>query len=242
MMEWTAKEHLSHDVIVIGCGAAGLRAAIEAAGEGLDVCVLSKTGRGLGTSTVMSRGHFAGESTGWTRQQHRESTLRAGKGLNLIESVDALIQDAPECLEEMVRWGLRAVAKGGQLFALGPPPVWGREVIRCLLERAMGAGVRFRSGLSVAAVRMVEGTARVLCYAVPRGEWVAFSSRALVLATGGAGALYQRHDNPQGMLGEGYTLALEAGARRVVLTASPDGEGIYRRLGFVTVGHVERYA
>ncbi|MFF0455729.1 GNAT family N-acetyltransferase [Nocardia africana] len=40
----------------------------------------------------------------------------------------------------------------------------------------------------------------------------------------------------------GLALALEAGARRIVLTASPDGEGIYRRLGFVTVGHVERYA
>jgi succinate dehydrogenase/fumarate reductase flavoprotein subunit len=211
-MEWKVGEHLSHDVIVIGCGAAGLRAAIEAAQGGLDVCVLSKTGRGLGTSTVMSRGHFAGERTGWTREQHRESTLRAGKGLNLIESVDGLIQDAPESLEEMVRWGLRAVPEKGQLYAMGPPPVWGREIIRCLLDRARGAGVRFRSGLTAAAVRMVEGAARVLCFAFPRGEWVTFSSRALILATGGAGALYQRHDNPQRMLGEGYALALEAGA------------------------------
>ena len=72
-------ERFSHDVIVIGCGAAGLRAAIAAAEAGLDVCVLSKAGRGLGTSTLMSRGHFAGARTGWTPEQHREATLRPAR-------------------------------------------------------------------------------------------------------------------------------------------------------------------
>ena len=205
-------ERFSHDVIVIGCGAAGLRAAIAASEAGLDVCAFSKAGCGLGTSTVMSRGHFAGARTGWTPEQHRESTLRTGKGLNDGTLAETLIRDAPERLDELVRWGLRAVTKKGQLFALGPPPVWGREIVRCLMERAAGAGVRFRSGLTAARIRFREGTARILCFSARSGEWVRFSSRALVLATGGAGALYLRHDNPRHMFGEGYALALEAGA------------------------------
>ena len=79
-------------------------------------------------------------------------------------------------------------------------------------ERAAGAGVRFRSGLTAAQIRVMEGAAGVLCFSPRSGDWVRFSARALVLATGGAGALYLRHDNPQHMLGEGYALALEAGA------------------------------
>ena len=205
-------ERFSSDVIIIGCGAAGLRAAIGAAEGGQSVCVLSKASHGLGTCTVMSRGHFAGARTGWTAEQHRESTLRAGKGLNRNELVDTLIQDAPERLDEIIRWGLQGVFKSGQLYAMGPPPVWGREIVRCLFEKAASVGVQFRSGLTMARIGVREGAVEVLCYAVERGEWVGFFSRALVLATGGAGALYLRHDNPQRMLGEGYALALEAGA------------------------------
>ena len=160
----------------------------------------------------MSRGHFAGARSGWTLEQHREATLRAGKGLNDGGLSDALIREAPGRLDEMVRWGLQGVVEKGQLYVLGPPPVWGREIIRCLWERAAGAGVRFRCGLTAAQIRVMEGAAGVLCFSPRSGNWVRFSARALVLATGGAGALYLRHDNPQHMLGEGYALALEAGA------------------------------
>jgi succinate dehydrogenase/fumarate reductase flavoprotein subunit len=205
-------ERFSHDVIVIGCGAAGLRAAVAVAEAGLDVCILSKAGRGLGTSTIMSRGHFAGAPVGWTREQYRDATLRAGKGLNRSDLTEFLIQDASERLDEIVRWGLQGVMEKGQLYAMGPPPVWGKEIIRCLLDRAIRVGVRFRSGLTVTGIRSSEDGAGILCYSALKGEWVGFSSRALVLATGGAGALYLRHDNPRRMLGEGYVLALEAGA------------------------------
>jgi len=201
-----------NDLIIIGCGAAGLRAAIAAAEEGQNVCVLAKASQGLGTCTVMSRGHFAGARTGWTSEQHRQSTLRAGKSLNQNELVDTLIQDAPDRLDEILQWGLQGIVKNGQLYAMGPPPVWGKEVVRCLFAKAAGAGVHFRSGLTVAGIHILEGSVGILSYTVEKGEWIGFSSRALVLATGGAGALYLRHDNPQRILGEGYALALEAGA------------------------------
>jgi fumarate reductase (CoM/CoB) subunit A len=203
-------EKVFHDVIIIGCGAAGLRAGIAAAQEGQSVCVLSKASHGLGTCTIMSRGHFAGAR--WTPEKHRESTLRGGRNLNEREVVDVLIDEAPGRLEEIIRWGLQGVVKNGQLYAIGPPPVWGREIVRCLYEKAIASGVQFRSGFTVERIRVVDGAPRILSYSAEKGEWVGFLSRALVVATGGAGALYLRHDNPQRMLGEGYALALEAGA------------------------------
>jgi aspartate oxidase len=126
--------------------------------------------------------------------------------------MEALVQDAPLRLEELVRWGLKGVMEKGQLYAMGPPPVWGREIIRCLRDRAAGVGVRFLSGLTVAWIGAGERGAGCLCFSAHRGEWLGFSARSLLLATGGAGAWYSRNDNPQRMLGEGYSLALEAGA------------------------------
>ena len=205
-------EHISYDVMVIGCGAAGLRAAIAAAERDCTVGVISKASRGLGTSTVMSRGHFAGALEGSTPGEHRLSTLRAGKGLNETHLVDALVEDAPGRLEEMVKWGMPSAMEKGQLYTIGPPPVWGKEIVRCLCRVAETRGVRFNSGLTVAGMRILDGTVGVLAYASARNEWVGFSSCAVVLATGGAGALYMRHDNPQRMLGEGYALALYSGA------------------------------
>jgi fumarate reductase (CoM/CoB) subunit A len=203
-------ETIPYDVIIVGCGAAGLRASIAAAQEGQNVCVLSKASHGLGTCTIMSRGHFAGAR--WTPEKHRESTLRGGRSLNERELVDVLVDEAPERLEELIRWGLQGVIKNGQLYAIGPAPAWGREIIRCLYEKALASGVQFRSGFTVAEIRVMNGGPGILCYSAERSGWFGFVSRALVLATGGAGALYLRHDNPQSMLGEGYALALEAGA------------------------------
>ena len=205
-------EQNSFDVIVIGCGTAGLRAGIAAAKEGSEVCVLSKASQGLGTCTVMSRGHFAGAREGWTQDEHREATLRAGKDLNQPDLVDALVEDAPERLSELIRWGLHGVVEKGQLYAQGPPPVWGKEIIRCLFAKALRSGVRFRSGIMVTSIRVEEGAAGVLSYETASNSWLGLSSRAVILATGGAGGLYLRHDNPRRMMGEGYALALRAGA------------------------------
>jgi fumarate reductase (CoM/CoB) subunit A len=85
--------------------------------------------------------------------------------------------------------------------------------VRCLVARNRALGTRFMDHLIVAGLCMVEGSAGVMGYPVNSGHWVTVTSKALILATGGAGALYVRHDNPRGILGSGYVLAMEAGAR-----------------------------
>jgi succinate dehydrogenase/fumarate reductase flavoprotein subunit len=201
----------SADVLIIGSGAAGLKAAIAAADAGCRVLVLSKGLPAKGTSTIMSLGVFAG-APGGEPAEHRKRTLAAGRAINQTELVDALIEEGPQVLQEIMDWGVRAVTRNGLLFTMGRPPVWVDDVLQGLLARAADRAVRFMGGMVVARLSVADGTGAVLAYSTVRKNWCLFSCKSLILATGGAGALYLRHDNPQRMLGEGYALALDTGA------------------------------
>ena len=205
-------DHLNVDVLVVGSGAAGLRGAIAASEEGAKVCVLSKGPPGLGTSTVLSYGILAGAQEEGSSESHRKRTIQAGRGINQQELVDVLVEEAPMRLQELLRWGIHAVALQGCLFAEGRPLVWGEEIVRCLMIRARTLGIQFLGGLTVCRILVRGGMVGSLAYSSVGNRWIVFCSRSLVLAAGGAGALYLRHDNPGQMLGEGYILALDAGA------------------------------
>ncbi len=206
-------EGIRCDVLVVGSGAAGLRAAISAAQQGCRVIVISKGPPGMATSTILAGGAFAGAGVGLSEEEHRSRTLQAGRGINERVLVETLVAEGPERLRELMDWGMRGVVAHGYLHALGRPPVWGQEIVRCLVERARGAGVRFLSGLQVARLASRDGRLSSLAFGGKDGQWRAVAGGAVVLAPGGAGALYRRHDNPQRMLGDGYALALEGGAR-----------------------------
>ncbi len=197
---------------MVGAGAAGLRAAIEAAKEGSCVLVLCKGAPGGGTSTVLSGGVFRGASQGKDPGSHRLDTLRAGRGLNNIALVEILVQESPVRLQELLDWGLQAETRGGFLFASGAAPVWGKPILECLMAKARQAGVRFMGSTVLASICPTEAGLGALAYRIKDGKWLGLRCKALILATGGAAALYARHDNPQSMLGQGHCLALEAGA------------------------------
>ena len=205
-------ERLSCDVLVIGTGAAGLRAAAAAGRRGLKVCVLSKGKPGKASCTGFSGGVMAGTPEGSSSETHFERTLMAGRGLNDVELVSVLVEEAPLRLRELMEWGMKGVFQEGYLYALGRPPVWGEEIIRCLLRMNMALGTEFLGEMAVCDMTICEGAAAVAACGAKRGRFLGISSGAVVLATGGAGALFLRHDNPRGILGEGYVLALEAGA------------------------------
>ena len=205
-------EHLSCDVLVIGSGAAGLRAAIAAREKGLQVSVVSKGSPGKATCTWLSGGVMAGTPPGDKPEEHLERTLLAGRGINQRELVEVLVAEAPQRLQELISWGIRAEYLNGYLYAQGRPPVLGEEIIRCLIQRNQALGTRFPGNMLVTDLVMEEGSAGVSAYAQQSGTWFVITARALVLASGGASALYLRHDNPSRMLGNGWRLALEAGA------------------------------
>lgn len=206
-------KNFSYDVLVVGSGAAGLRAAIAAREKGAGVCVISKGNPGKMTSTILSGGAFAGAEAGSLQNVHLKRTLQAGRGINQRELVEALTEEGPARLQELREWGLQAEVQHGYLFSKGHPPIWGEEIVRCLVGKAKAVGVDLVGGVEVARLELQEGRVGAAAHSAVLGDWITFTSKALVLATGGAGALYLRHDNPRRMLGEGYSLALETGAR-----------------------------
>jgi succinate dehydrogenase/fumarate reductase flavoprotein subunit len=205
-------EHFDCDVLVIGSGAAGLRAAIAARTMGCNVAVISKGSPGKGTCTILSGGVFAATAPGEPFETHLNQTLKAGRGINQLELVDTLVEEGPLRLQELVKWGLKGRFHRGNLISEGRPFIWGEEIINCLAQQARRMGVRFLSGILVADLKSQPEKSVVLAYRTAMNRWLAISAKAVVLATGGAGGLYYRHDNPKRMLGDGYGLALAAGA------------------------------
>jgi succinate dehydrogenase/fumarate reductase flavoprotein subunit len=205
-------EHLMCDVLVIGSGAAGLRAAIAAKEKGVDVLVISKASPGKGTCTVVSGGVFAAAQDKSSIDAHFDQTLRAGRGLNQKELVRVLVEEGPSRLEELVAWGIKADFHEGYLHSHGRAPIWGEEIIKCLYGKASGLGVRFLNGLLVTDIKARRRGMGLSAFSVNANRWFVLTAKAVILAAGGAGALYYRHDNPKRMLGDGYCLALKAGA------------------------------
>ena len=205
-------EHFDCDVLVIGSGAAGLRAAIAAKSFDCDVAVISKGSPGKGTCTILSGGVFAGTAPGEPFETHLKQTLNAGRGINQLELVDNLVEEGPLRLQELVQWGIKGSFHRGNLISEGRPFIWGEEIINCLTHKAGTMGIRFLSGFLVADLKSQPEKSGVLAYRVDTNRWLGIHAKAVVLAAGGGGGLYYRHDNPKRMLGDGYSLALAAGA------------------------------
>ncbi|MGP8051704.1 MAG: FAD-dependent oxidoreductase [Desulfobaccales bacterium] len=205
-------EYLSCDVLVLGSGAAGLRAASAARQAGLEVLVISKGKPGKSTCTGFSAGVMAGSQNAAALETHLERTLEAGRGLNQRELVELLVQEAPRRLQELMDWGIQGKFLNGYLYAQGRPPLLGEAITHCLLQKNRDLGTRFMGDLLVTDLLTADGVAGVNACRPATGAWLAITAKAVVLATGGAAALYLRHDNPKGILGDGYRLALQAGA------------------------------
>ena len=205
-------EVIGADIWVVGSGAAGLAAAIAARRQGLDVKVVGKARPGRGTATLLSGGGFAGAWDGGKAEDHRNRTLTAGRGLNEHDLVEALVAEAPERFRELIDWGLDVESRPGHINAKGRAPLFGEQIVRCLVAKAEEVGVAFQSHLVVRALAVDDDGVFLVAHAPDKEGWVGLVGRAVVLASGGAGALYRRHDNPQRITGDSYAIAFAAGA------------------------------
>ena len=206
-------QRIDCDVLVIGSGAAGLRAALAAAESGADVCLVTKATAGKGTCTTFSGGVFSAPARGTSAERHYRLTLQAGRGLNQKELVAVLVEEAPVRLQELMDWGLPGVFHRGELHTLGRAPVWGAGISACLLAICRKTGVRFLEKATVTTLKSFEaGWGALACRQRASEPWQFLAAGAVVLAAGGAGALFRRSDNPKQIIGNGVDLALEAGA------------------------------
>src|SRR3954464_2986208 len=217
-----------HDVLIIGAGGAGLRAAIEALAQGVSVGVVCKSLLGK-AHTVMAEGGIAAAMANVDTKDdwrtHFRDTMRGGKFLNNWRMAQLHAQEAPERVRELEQWGalfdrtadgrILQRAFGGHTFKrlchVGDRT--GLEMIRTLQDRGVQMGIDVYMECTV--TRLLTDSGRVcgaFAYWRENGRFVVFKAKSIVLATGGIGKAYPITSNSWEYTGDGMALAYEAGA------------------------------
>jgi len=228
----TATEHLRSietDVLVIGGGLAGLRAALSARQSGVRVLVAGKRHVGRSGSSVNTTGGYAAVMSELNsdddKKLHRIDTIVGGGFVNDRRLVRSLVDDAPDRLRELLALGVEFRCDNGhyhlspsgdhtQSRVLNPKNMRGTDLTLPLREAAVAAGVEFIEDCAVLDLLHDEGRI-VGAIAAHRFkvEGYILHARSTVLAVGGAGRMFPTTSNPVDVCGSGYALALRANAR-----------------------------
>jgi len=225
-------EHHEYDVLIIGAGGAGLRAAIEASQRGLNVGIVTKSLLGK-AHTVMAEGGMAAAmgnvypEDNW--MVHFRDTMRGGKYLNNYRMAELHAKEAPDRVWELEQWGAlfdrtgdgKILQRdfGGHRYArlahVGDRT--GLELIRTLQQKVVSMGTDvFMECKVLQLVHDAEGrVAGCVGYWRATGEFVTFRAKAVILATGGAGKSWKFTSNSWESTGDGLAMALWAGAKLI---------------------------
>jgi succinate dehydrogenase / fumarate reductase flavoprotein subunit len=219
---------LEHDVLVIGAGGAGLRAAIEASLQGSRVALITKSLLGK-AHTVMAEGGMAAalanvdDRDNW--RVHYADTMRGGQYLNNWRMAEIHAKEAPDRVRELEAWGAvfdrtddgRILQRnfGGhrypRLAHVGDRT--GLEMIRTLQDYAVHRGIDVYMEHTIITLLTDDGrVAGAMGYDRERGRFKVFRAKATVMATGGLGRAYRVTSNSWEYTGDGYALAYDAGA------------------------------
>jgi len=202
------------DILILGSGGAGLRAAIEVKSQGLKAVLVSKAPAGMNNCTVVAGGGFRAALGGLTPEEHAKETVEIGKGLNDKRLVEIFTTEGPKRVLELRNYGVEVRVHSAGASVGSIPTLMGLGMTKPMVEYAKSKGVEFID--NVVVTRLLKKGDRVVGavgYDVKRGGFITFSAKAIVLATGGAGAIYKRTDCPVRTTGDGYSLGLQAGAR-----------------------------
>ena len=221
----------NYDVLVIGAGGAGLRAAIEAASAGVSVGLICKSLLGK-AHTVMAEGGMAAamahndDRDSW--RVHFADTMRGGQYVNNWRMAELHAKEAPDRVRELEGWGavfdrtpdgrINQRNFGGhrypRLAHVGDRT--GLELIRTLQDHAVYLGMTVHMEHTVIELILDGGRAAgVLAYDRERGRFHVFAAKAIILATGGVGRAYKITSNSWEGTGDGHALAYRAGAELI---------------------------
>jgi succinate dehydrogenase / fumarate reductase flavoprotein subunit len=221
-------QRFSYDVLVIGAGGAGLRAAIEAGAAGAKVGVVCKSLLGK-AHTVMAEGGIAAalanvdDRDSW--RVHFADTMRGGQYLNNWRMAELHAKEAPECVRELEAWGaLFDRTKDGKILQrnfgghryprlahVGDRT--GLEMIRTLQDHGIHTGMEVHMECTVLSLLLDGNRIAGACgYDRERGRFQLWEAKAVVLATGGIGRAFKITSNSWEYTGDGLALAYHAGA------------------------------
>ena len=216
-----------HDVLIIGAGGAGLRAAVEASAAGVKVAVITKSLLGK-AHTVMAEGGIAAalanvdDRDSW--RVHFADTMRGGQYLNNWRMAELHAKEAPECVRELEAWGAlfdrtpdgRILQRnfGGhrypRLAHVGDRT--GLEMIRTLQDHGIHLGLDvFMEHTVVTLLKDGDRVVGAFGYDRERGRFHLFRAKAVVLATGGIGRAYKITSNSWEYTGDGHCACLSRG-------------------------------
>ena len=241
----TKYETHEHDVLIIGAGGAGLRAAIEALAQGVSVGVVCKSLLGK-AHTVMAEGGIAAamanvdQADDW--RAHFRDTMRGGKFLNNWRMAQLHAQEAPERVRELEQWGalfdrtengeILQRAFGGHTFKrlchVGDRT--GLEMIRTLQDRGVHLGIDVYMECTI--MRLLKDGDRIagaFGYWREQGRFVVFKAKSVVICTGGIGKVWKITSNSWEYTGDGMALAYDAGAELMdmeFVQFHPTGHGV----------------
>ncbi|AFN56949.1 L-aspartate oxidase [Zymomonas mobilis] len=224
------------DVVIVGSGAAGLTAALHLA-DRFDVAVLAKGSISDGSTAKAQGGIAAVLDAGDNFENHIKDTFTAGAGLNRRSTVEYVVEHAPEAIEHLAeigvpfnpgnqfgeRWHLTREGGHSHRRIVHVDDATGLAVQKAL-QKAAHAHPRIRLIPDMAAIDLISGRHcqdsfdsrdihGVYAYNSWNGKVQRFLGRATILATGGAGQVYQHSTAPKGATGDGIAMAWRAGAR-----------------------------
>jgi succinate dehydrogenase / fumarate reductase, flavoprotein subunit len=224
-------ETFNHDVLIIGSGGAGLRAAIEASASGVSVAVVCRSLLGK-AHTVMAEGGVAAalanvdDRDNW--KVHFADTMRGGQYLNNWRMAELFAREAPDRVRELEAWGAlfdrtddgKILQRnfGGhkypRLAHVGDRT--GLEMIRTLQDHGIHQGIDFFQEYTILSLlKDGDKVAGALAYDREKGLFKVFRAKATVVATGGMGRIYKISSNSWDCTGGGISLAYHAGAELI---------------------------
>jgi succinate dehydrogenase/fumarate reductase flavoprotein subunit len=219
------RRHLDTDVLVIGNGGAGLRAAVEAAEQGRRVVLASKIGADRPNSTAVIAGWGAHVPTDQV-EDYFHMVVAEGNYLSDQELAWQYAVEAAERMPELQRFGVEMRLDASTLerpgttrhlwFFPGPRGRLGDAIRTPLRAAAADKGVVILDNTSVTRLLMSDAAvAGATALDLTTGDLIVTSAKAVIIASGGASGIYARQNNPAGTTGDGYALAYRAGAELI---------------------------
>jgi len=215
------------DVLVIGAGGAGLRAALEAKAYGKKVLLTAKKG---GNSSIQTVGAHCAvmdvPGTSDSQEQHFEDTMNSGHWISSPELVEILVSKAPAAIKELESWGVEflkdktdnylLMKAGGHSFPRTIRCKDGyHQLYKVMLNKIKQAGIQIFHNFLVIKILSDQQKVWGAVGINSLGELVIIKAKAVILAAGGLGQIFKNTTNPTGISGDGYVLAHDAGAKLI---------------------------